>query len=147
MQIILIKNVPKLGKPGEIKDVADGFAQNFLLPGRLALPATPKNIAAFKNRGSSVVETKKSLSLPLEELAGQLAKVNLSFTEKADETGTLFAGISAEKIEDALAKLGYQIAADKIKLAHPIKKVGAAAVEIFLAPRKSVRIKISVQAS
>ncbi|MBI5077176.1 50S ribosomal protein L9 [Candidatus Falkowbacteria bacterium] len=131
MRIILLKTIDKLGRRGEVKNVADGYARNFLLARGLAALATEQNIKKFARTDEGKAEEKTSKTSPTpEQIAGRLRGVVLSFSENADENGTLFAGINKEKLAKALSEKGVEVKPKQIELKEPIKKLGEYRVEV-----------------
>ncbi len=124
MKIVLIKNDPKLGQIGDVKQVADGYARNFLIPHKMAKMATEAEVAkaqAMKKRHQSV---KKKGKVDMQSLADQLQGLKLEMSSKADENGTFFAGITADKIAAELNKKNLPVKTKQIKLEESIKKAG-----------------------
>ena len=124
MKVVLIKNDPKLGEIGDIKEVAEGYVRNFLFPNKIAKIATEAEIAkaqAMRKRNESV---KKKVKVDMASLADRLQGFKLTMASKADENGTFFAGITADKISKELNKNNLPIKPKQIKLSEPIKKAG-----------------------
>lgn len=126
MQIILTKDVPKVGRQFDLKTVADGFALNFLFPKGLAELATKDKIEALTARRSEIAHLQEvgeqALVAAVKKLDG--AKVVIK-GGKASESGSLYKGISAEMVAEALSKTaGAKLSSDIFDLAHPIKTVG-----------------------
>jgi len=147
MQVIFLKNQPGVGKRGEVKNVADGYALNFLLPQKIALPATPANVKTYSVSSDSQAlfgATAKAVAQSLEKLAVAIRGVTLNFAEKADNKGTLFAGISRDRLAEELAKSGAAVKSKQIDLEEPIKKLGDFKVAVVLRPdlKSSFRIII-----
>ncbi|MFH0780178.1 MAG: 50S ribosomal protein L9 [Parcubacteria group bacterium] len=124
MKIILIKNVSKLGKAGEIKEVPEGYGRNFLLPQGLAMIATEKNLRIRKQEEMSAASNDKKKAEAPDQLVQKLKTVILNFDEKADGKDTFFAGITKEKIVQALRKRNIPLKPKQIALEKPIKKPG-----------------------
>ena len=143
MKVVIIKNDPKLGSIGEVKNVADGYAQNFLIPRKMVLPATQANVALAEKIKKDKQEAKGSTGFSSKQFVGQLKGYTLTLKEKADENGTFFAGITKNKIAQELCKKGLKVNAKKILLAEPIKKPGNYQVEIDFGEKKA---EISVNA-
>ena len=130
MKIILLQDIPKIGRKGDIKDVNDGYARNFLLPKNLAGLATPeivKNTQIKKLKtGINLEKQKQSVKTTLEKIKGQ----KIIIEEKADEGGRLFAGVNKNRIKKELAdKFGQtakfgQIEEKDLKFDAPIKQTG-----------------------
>jgi|CXWL01.1.fsa_nt_gi large subunit ribosomal protein L9 len=126
MQIILTKDVPKVGRQFDIKSVADGFALNFLFPKGLAELATKAKVEALEAKRSEIAHLQevgeKALMEAVKKLDG--AKVTIK-GGKASESGSLYKGISAGTVAEALSKAaGAKIPTDIFELAQPIKAVG-----------------------
>ncbi len=122
MKVILLKDVPKVGRAGEVKEVAEGFAQNLLFPQRKAERATPEKIAALQKAHA------KKESDELEKLRTQfeaLKKIDsLTISIKATTEGALFESVTATKIAAALREKGLALPESAFKVTQPIKKVG-----------------------
>ena len=98
MKVILLEHIPSLGSKGEQKEVKDGFAQNFLIPQKKAVPFTVKNAQKYLQVQKQAQEKQQKAAVSPQDLANRLRALTLDFAEKADETGTFFAGITKEKI-------------------------------------------------
>lgn len=144
MEVILRENVDKLGRAGDVVQVKDGYARNFLLPQRLAYPATAGNKkrveAERKARGTRVAAARADADAFATELQG----VELSFTAKAGEGDKLFGSITSQDIADRLAERGITVDKRDIELAEPIKSVGAYQVPIRLHPQVKGEIRVWV---
>ena len=131
MKVILIKDVPKLGKKGDIKDVADGYGRNFLLARGLAVLDTQgskKVLDAQKAKEAEIdAENRKNAN----ELKDKLAKISLEFKVKAKD-GRVSGSVSGKQIEDELAKKGINIDKRKIKDSSPLNELGTYDVKIEL---------------
>jgi len=123
MKVILMQKVPGLGEIDAVKDVADGYAQNFLFPRHLAVQASAKAIAdleAHKNKQAK--EDGRDLQ-EQQNLATKLDGISLNFQEKANDKGLLYSAVTAQKVSEALLKLGHRV--DKKQINVPqIKKTG-----------------------
>lgn len=146
MKIILLKDVPKIGRRGDIKNISDGYARNFLLPNgfaRLATEATIKEAAIEKIK--DLDNKKKELNL-IKSIFEKFKDFRLTIKEKASEAGHLFAGIDEKKIVKALVEAGVkQIDLKNIKLAAPIKQLGEYDIEIEKEQEKGM-IKLIIEA-
>ncbi|HOX97330.1 MAG TPA: 50S ribosomal protein L9 [bacterium] len=132
MKIILQKDVRNVGKKGEIKEVNDGYARNYLLPNGLGLSATGQNLSTQKklsNAQQSKQEKQKKLAW---ENAEKLPKLHLQIKVVADEHGSLYKSISAKFLAAELKKTGYDIEAKQILLDQPFKKAGTYLVKVKL---------------
>jgi large subunit ribosomal protein L9 len=146
MKIILLKDVPKVGKRYEMKDISDGYALNLLIPRGLAVIATKdtaKRIDLEKARDEG--EKKIHQELLLKNL-GELSGVTITMTEKANEKGHLFAGVHKLEIIPAIQKqTRLQIDAEHIVLEKPIKEVGMHEVQVK-AGDKSIKFNLDIKA-
>ncbi|MBI1975663.1 MAG: 50S ribosomal protein L9 [Candidatus Vogelbacteria bacterium] len=125
MKVILLRDVAGLGAKGEVKEASDGHAKNFLIPRRLAVPATisaeRESLLAREKRIAADQKTRSAIEDCIERIAAE----GLSITSKANETGHLFAGISREHIAEACAQVcGIAFPDEVIELPRPLKTVG-----------------------
>lgn len=145
MKIIYIKNISKAISDGEIKEVADGYAQNFLFPKGLALPATKENINKINSRKKrrekdSVLDLAK-----IEKLAKQIKGLEINFKKNANEKGTLFASISEKEICRELEQKNIKINPKNFKLNQHIKEIGEHKVVVGLNHGLEAKITIVVE--
>lgn len=147
MKVILIKNISNLGLAGEIKNVADGYARNYLLPNHLAVPATDKNIDKAKLQKKQQQKQQEKFDSQKQKQTQKINNLVLIFKEKVDDNQTFFAGITKEKIARELKKKGFNIKAKKINLNEPIKKPGDYSVEVESAKNSKSQLKIKAQIS
>jgi len=134
MEILLRKDVEKLGKAGDILNVADGYARNYLFPRRIATPVTDDNLRSLDaDRRRAEREAQKE-RLALIEVGKRLENVSCTIAAQATESGTLFGSVGAPHIAEALRREGFKIDDDAVRLEHPVKETGVYAIEIQLAP-------------
>jgi large subunit ribosomal protein L9 len=132
VKVILTEDVPKLGSAGDIKNVADGYARNYLLPKGLATIATPGAQKEFELQRDAEGRRERRLAAKAEALAKRLSKVTLVFEAKAGETGHLYGSITTSSIADALLdEVGEKVDRRRI-LSDPIREVGWHTVSIRL---------------
>jgi large subunit ribosomal protein L9 len=139
MKVIFLSDVPRVGKKYDVKDVPGGYAENFLIPRKLAEPATPKALAMLEIRKNEILVVKEVqaelLSKNLEEIKGKVVHIEA----KADEKGHLFSGIRAEEIVVAMKKEHHaDITPEFIVLEKPIKQVGEFDIQISIQGKKSL---------
>ncbi len=144
MKVILIENLKNLGKIGDIVDVKDGYARNFLFPKKLALPATEENIRSVKREIQEMQRKFEIEKLTVEELDRRLRELQLTIPKKCGEKDTIFGSVTVTDIWEALSKAGFEIDKKKIHLHEPIKKLGIYTVPIKLHPSVTSEIKIEV---
>lgn len=146
MKVILLKDVPKVGKKYDIKNVAEGYALNLLIPKGLAQIATPqaeKNIESMKSK--DMVEKKVQGELLLKNLE-VIKTLVLNIKEKANDKGHLFAGITKERLVEEIIKTArLNLDVDSIKLDKPIKEVGEHEVPVEVLG-KSAKFKVIIEA-
>jgi large subunit ribosomal protein L9 len=145
MQVILHEDVEKLGARGQIVDVAEGYARNFLLPRKLAVPATASNMKALERMRASFAKREASEKGDAETLAGLLAGVTVRLVRKAGDTEQMFGSVTTADISEALAAQGYTIDKRKIQLADPIKQLGEFDVPVRLHREVIATLKVIVE--
>jgi large subunit ribosomal protein L9 len=145
MQIILQEDVEKLGTRGQVVEVAEGYARNFLLPRKLGLAATPENLKRLEKMRATFAKREATEKESAQKLAELLASVTLTLTRKAGENDQLFGSVTSGDIADALAAKDYSIDKRKIQLDEPIKLVGEYEVPIKLHHDVTTSIKLVVQ--
>ena len=144
MEVILREHVDNLGKRGEIVKVADGYARNYLLPRKLALPATDANRKHVK-RERKIVETREAQEKgQAETIAGRLAALEIIITRRVGETDQLYGSVTAADIADFLKEKGFEVDRRKIILPEPIKAIGDHAVPLKLHREVTVPLKVRV---
>lgn len=144
MKVILIENLDNLGKIGDIVDVKDGYARNFLFPKKIALPATEENIKKVKKRMEEIQRKIEIEKLSIEELDRKLREIHLIIPKKGGEKDTIFGSVTVSDIWEALSRAGIEIDKKKIHLKEPIKKLGIYTVPIKLHPSITSEIKVEV---
>lgn len=144
--VILARDVPNLGRVGELVNVRPGYARNFLVPQGLALPASPKRVAFFEHQKKIVEHKRRQLRAESEKKAKDMSQVQVTLTVKMGEQGKIFGSITGRDISKALAAIGHNIHHRDIKLAEPIKTVGVHTVDVRLEADVAAQIKVIVAA-
>ena len=146
MRVILKREVRGLGRPGEVKDVADGYAQNFLLPKGLATLATAGEMKHLAQERQADKLKKDRAHSDAEELAVRLGTITLVFKLKAGEQGKTFGSVTNKDIAEALRR-EHKIDIDrtKIHLPEPVKTLGAHSVEMRLLPDVRAKVTVAVE--
>lgn len=144
MKVILTENIPSLGMPGTIVDVARGYARNFLIPQGKALEATPGNLAHFEAQRSRIMEQVDKEKEAAQELAARLAEVSLTIPQRVGESGRLYGSVTNAVIAQTLEEKGFTVDRKQVELEEPIKRLGSYEVTIRLAPEVKARIKVEV---
>lgn len=133
MKVILLRDVPELGKAGTIQVVADGFARNYLFPKRLAEPATPDRLAVAQARLAAQQRKLAQAEQAMRELAQRLDGMRLVIPARVGESGRLYGSITSREIAERLsATLGQDIDRRSIELEEPIRTLGEHRVTIHL---------------
>jgi large subunit ribosomal protein L9 len=145
MQIILQEDVEKLGNRGELVEVAEGYARNFLLPRKLGLEATAGNLKRLERMRAHFAKKEATEKDVAQKQGEQLAAVSLEFTRKAGENDQLFGSVTSLDVAEALAGKGFEIDRKKIVLAEPIKVMGDYEVPVKLHREVIVNVKVSVK--
>ncbi|MBI3405660.1 MAG: 50S ribosomal protein L9 [Acidobacteria bacterium] len=144
MQIILQENVEKVGTRGQIVEVADGFARNFLLPRKLAIEASQGNMKRLEQIRATLAKREASERGLAEQQAAAMSAVTISLTRKSGDGDHLFGSVTAADIAEALEAQGHKVEKRKVQLAEPIKILGEYQVPIKLHPEVSVSVKVAV---
>ena len=145
MDVILLSDVDKVGLRGEVVSVARGYARNYLLPRRLAEPATPARVAELERREAQRARHEARTFEHAQELADVLGKTVLRFEVKAGPTGALFGSVTPTDIADEIWRIRkVRVDRRKIALDDPIKRVGRYEIPIELFTDVSIEVKTLV---
>jgi large subunit ribosomal protein L9 len=144
MQIILQEDVEKLGNRGQVVEVAEGYARNFLLPRKLALEASAGNMKRLERMRATFAKKEATEKDAAQKLAELLLGVSLSLTRKAGDNDQLFGSVTTADLSAALEAEGYNIDKRKITLTEPIKLVGEYQVPIKLHREITANVKLTV---
>lgn len=136
MKILFLKDVPKIGKKNDIKEVADGFARNFLFPKKLAEPATKDAEAKVLKMKAELTQMKKTDEDLLVKNLKALSDTIITMQGKANEKGHLFAAIHKEEIISKLRESGVSVPAERILLEKPIKEIGRHGISFTLGTKQ-----------
>lgn len=141
MKVILLKNVDKLGEEGEVKEVADGYARNFLIPQDLAQPATEQALREAELNAAKKSKVDQTDLEEVQKLAEQLDGREL-FIKVKEKDGTLFGSINEKTIAKTFADEGLEIEPESVKLDKPIKEIGDYDVRLELPHGLEANIKV-----
>lgn len=145
MQIILLEDVKTLGKKGEIVEVSDGYARNFVLPKKLGVEANAKNKNDLKLQKANADKVAKEQLEAAKELAGVLGTKEVILKMKSGEGGRAFGSISSKEIAQAAKEqCGLELDKKKIQLPEPIKALGVYEVAVKLHPKVTGSLKVKV---
>ena len=145
MQVILLEDVKKLGKKGEIVEISDGYARNFVLPKKLGVETNSKNRNDLKLQKANADKIAKEQLEAARELAGALETKEVALKMKSGEGGKAFGSISSKEIAQAAKEqCGLELDKKKIQLPEPIKALGVYEVSVKLHPKVTGKLKVKV---
>ncbi|MCL2051181.1 MAG: 50S ribosomal protein L9 [Lachnospiraceae bacterium] len=146
MKIILLQDVKSLGKKDEICDINDGYARNYIIPKKLGIEATPKNLNDLKYKKAGEEKNAKIILDKAKTLADDLSEKNISIIMKAGESGRFFGSVSTKEIGQAYKdQLNIEIDKKKIQLAEPIKNFGTHKIAIKLHPQVTGTLTVIIK--
>lgn len=146
MKVILLEDVKSLGKKGQVVDVSDGYARNFIFAKKLGLEATPKNLNDLKLQKAHEDKVAAQKLADAKAFAADLEKVQVVVKIKTGEGGKIFGSISSKEIAQAAKdQLNLELDKKKMVLPNPIKAVGTTMVPIKLHPQVTGELKVVVQ--
>ncbi len=144
MQVILLENVPSLGKAGDLVKVSDGYARNYLIPKKKALLATEKSLKVIEHQKRQVQQRLEKGKKDAEKLGEEIEKLSCTFARTVGESGKLFGSVTSMDIENYLKENGIEVDRKKISLEEPIKNLGMFTVSIKLSPEVTAQLKVWV---
>ncbi len=146
MKVILLEDVKTLGKKGQIVDVNDGYARNFILKKKLGLEATSTNLNNLKLQKANDEKIAKEILEKAKEFGEELAKLTVVVKMKAGEGGRVFGSVSSKEIaEEAKKQFGVEIDKKKIVMEEPIKSFGAFELPVKLHPEVTAKLRVKVE--
>ncbi len=144
MQVILIEDVPSLGKAGDQVKVSDGYGRNYLIPKKKAVLATEKGLKAIAHQKRLVQQRVGKVKKDSERLAQEIESLSCTFAKSVGESGKLFGSVTSMEIEAYLKENGIDVDRKKILLEEPIKNLGMYHVPIKLHPEVTAQLKVWV---
>ena len=144
MKVILKQDVEKLGRRGDVVNVAPGFGRNYLIPRKMALAVTATNLKTIEIERQALKKKLEVERKSFQSLAQKLNEVSLTFTRRAGEKDVIFGSVSAGDVKEALDGLGYDIDKKKILLDEPIKRLGNFTVPVKISTDDRAEVKIVV---
>ncbi len=142
MKVILQETVEGLGHVGDLLDVSDGFARNYLLPRRKALEASSRNVKALEHVKRVSAEKARKEKLQIEAVAKKISAVSLTLTAQVGKDDKMFGSVTVKDIVEGLAEHGFEVDRRRIQLAQPIKELGTFTVPVKL--HRDVTASVSV---
>jgi large subunit ribosomal protein L9 len=144
MKVIFLKDVKGKGKQGEVKNVSEGYARNYLLPNNLAAEANKGNLKSLEKKKESEEKKAEDERLEAVQLKDELEKLTIELSTKAGEGGRLFGSVTSKQIADELKKQKYKVDKRKIELSEPIRTLGYTKVPIKLHPEVTATLNVHV---
>src|SRR4030043_2219215 len=142
MKVILLKDVEKVGKQVEVREIKEGYARNFLIAKGLAKPATEEALKWLEVQ-KEIQEKKAEDELKkAQELASKIDDMELTIAVKVGEEGQLFESINSQKIADKLKEIGFDVKKTQVELSEPIKELGEFPIKIKLEHNLEVEIRV-----
>ena len=146
MKVILLEDVKSLGKKGEVVNVSDGYARNFIFKKNLGLEDTPKALNDLKLQKQNDEKIAAENLEKAKILAGEISGKSVTLSSKAGSDGRAFGSVSTKEISAAAKEqLGYDLDKKKMHLAEPIKNVGSFTVPVKLHPKVTAELKVIVK--
>ena len=144
MKVILQETVEGLGHVGDLLDVSDGFARNYLLPRRKALEANSRNVKALEHAKRVTAEKARKEKLQVEAFAKKISAVLLTVTAQVGKDDKMFGSVTVKDIVEGLAEHGFEVDRRKVQLAQPIKELGTFTVPVKLHRDVTASVSVSV---
>ncbi len=144
MQVILLEDIPALGKVGDMVRVTEGYGRNYLIPQKKAVPATEKSIKVLEHQKREVQQRVGKLKKDAERVAEQINNLSCTFPKTVGESGKLFGSVTSMEIENYLKENGIAVDRKKILLEEPIKSLGIFTVPIKLHSEVTAQLKVMV---
>lgn len=145
MKVVFLETVPGSGQAGEVKNVADGYARNYLLPRRLAAPATPENLRRAEAKGQTEARRQARLDAQAQAVATRLEGKSLTIAMRVGEQGRLFGSVTSQDIAQEVAKLaGQEIDHRQVVLEEPIRELGEYNVVLRLTRNVEATVPVAV---
>lgn len=144
MQIILLQRVEKLGQMGDVVDVKNGYARNFLLPQKKALRASKSNLLAFEGQKAHLETENLKRRDEAQAVADKMNAVSVAMVRQASDTGNLYGSVRSMDVADVLKVNGYSVARNQVQLDIPIKKLGQHKARVVLHPEVSIYVNVIV---
>lgn len=146
MKVILQEDVKNLGRIGDVVNVSDGYARNYLVPKKLAVEANIKNVRSMEHEKRKIEEKAKKIKGEALGLSERISAMSLTLHAKAGEEERIFGSITTMDISDALKKEGLDIDRKRILLDEPIKRLGSYTIGIKIHPELVTNLNITVAA-
>ena len=145
MKVILTENIAALGQIGQVVNVASGYARNYLLPQKLALEATGKNVRDLDHKKRILARKREHVQQTMLSLAEKLNQVQLVFRRKVVEEDKLYGSVTSVDVLSALDERGFELPRKSVQLEQPIKLLGEFPVTIRVDPQITAQVKVIIE--
>jgi large subunit ribosomal protein L9 len=146
MEVILLEDIPQVGKTGDVISVSNGFGRNFLIPQKKAALADRRNIKQFEHQ-KKLAESKRLAEMATAQaMVDKIESISVKIFRKVGEQEKLYGSVSSQDVAEVLAEKGVEIDRRKIVIEHPIKMLGDFDISVRLFPEISATLKLSVVA-
>jgi large subunit ribosomal protein L9 len=145
MRVILITDVDSVGRMGEIKEIKNGLARNYLIPQKMAIRATPGNIKICEQKSNIIQKREEGLKAEAQGFASKLDGASVTIPVKVGEDNKLFGSVTSQNISDALKEIGLEVSRKNIELDSPIKEIGTHNISVRLFHEVAANITVEVQ--
>ena len=141
MKVILRRNFENLGKVGDILEVKDGYARNYLIPRQLAFAANKGNLRALEEEKVQLVKKDEKVLHLAQQLLTELEKISVTITVKVGEEDKMFGTVTSQMIADSIKEKGFDIDKRKIEIEEPIKALGIYNINVKIHPEVTASVK------
>jgi len=145
MRVILIADVDSVGRMGEIKEIKNGLARNYLIPQKMAIRATPGNIKIWEQKSNIIQKREEGLRVEAQGFASKLDGASVTIAVRVGEENKLFGSVTSQNISDALKEIGHEVSRKNIALDSPIKEIGTHNISVKLFHEVAANITVEVQ--
>jgi large subunit ribosomal protein L9 len=146
MELILIENVNELGQIGDLVDVAPGYARNYLLPKKLAMKATGKNVRELEHKKRLLAHKREKIRQEMLSIAEKLDRTTVTLKRKVAEEDKLYGSVNVGDVLIGLEALGFQLEKKSIQMDQPIKQLGKFSVPVKVDAEVSASVRVIVEA-
>ena len=145
MKVVFVESVSGVAEVGDVKEVANGHAKNYLLPKGFAVPATKEELKRVESRKRAEAKRREEQIAESQGIAGTIEGVSLVFAKKVTSKGNIYGSVSNVAIQQELKSLGHNVDKSMIKLEEPLRQLGEHEVEIELGRDAIARIKVTIE--
>ena len=145
MRVILITDVDSVGRMGEIKEIKNGLARNYLIPQKMAIRATPGNIKIWGQKSKIIQKREEGLRAEAQGFASKIDGASVTIPVKVGEETKMFGSVTSQNISDALKEIGLEVSRKNIELDSPIKEIGTHNISVRLFHEVAANITVEVQ--